>query len=90
MVFNFQQKTPGEILYALDRYAVGKTNVTYECFVFHMRKQVESESTEYFITAFVGIDKNFWLLWQLHDQIILEIQKHQTQAELLKVKKLEL
>lgn len=45
-----KQWTPEEILKVFDRYAVGEPNVTYECFVFHTRKQ-ESKGVEAFITA---------------------------------------
>lgn len=46
-----EQQTPEEILKVFNRYVVGENNVTYEQFVFHMRKQEESESIEAFMTA---------------------------------------
>lgn len=49
MVFHFptfdKQWTPKEILKVFDRNAVGESNVTYEHFVFHTKKQ-ESDSME--------------------------------------------
>lgn len=53
-VYNgFHFLTPDEqwIPEASHRYAVGEINVTYKCFVFHIRKQEESKSMEAFITV---------------------------------------
>ena len=45
------ERTPTEIMRAFDKYAIGETNETYERYIFHTRKQGESETVESFITA---------------------------------------
>lgn len=90
-----EEKTPNEIIRAFDEYAIGETNETYECYVFCTRKQGESETLEAFITALRTLAKtcNFCdkcATSLLRDQIVLRVHNPHTQAELLKVRQLDL
>ena len=80
---------------AFDKYAIGETNETYELYIFHTRKQGESETVESFITALRTLVKtcNFChdcVSLVLRDQVVLGIHNPQTQAELLKIRQLDL
>ena len=80
---------------AFDKYAIGETNETYEQYVFHTRKQGESGAVESFITALRTLVKtcNFCdncVSSVLRDQVMLGIHNLQTQAELLKIRQLDL
>ena len=80
---------------AFDKFAIGETNETYERYIFHMRKQGESETVESFITALRTLVKtcNFCdndVSLVLRDQVVLGIHNPQTQAELLKIRQLDL
>ena len=80
---------------AFDKYATGETNETYERYIFHTRKQGESETVESFITALRTLVKtcNFCdncVSSVLRDQVVLEIHNPETQAELLKIRQLDL
>lgn len=57
-----QQQTCQEILEVFDKQAVDESNVTYEHFVFHMRRVWEHRS---FYNWFADTNKNMCLLWQL-------------------------
>ena len=68
---------------------------TYERYIFHTRKQGESETVESFITALRTLVKtcNFCdncVSSVLRDQVVLGIHNPQTQAELLKIRQLDL
>ena len=72
---------------AFDKYAIGETNETYKRYIFHTRKQGESETVESFITALRTLLKtcNFCdncVSSVLRDQVVLGIHNPQTQAEL--------
>ena len=89
------ERTPTEIMQAFDKYAIGETNETYERYIFHTRKQGESETVESFITALRTLVKtcNFCdncVSSVLRDQVVLGIHNPQTQAGLLKIRQLDL
>ena len=89
------ERTSTEIMQAFDKYAIGETNETYERYIFHTRKQGESEMVESFITAFRTLVKkcNFcdnFVSSVLRDQVVLGIHNSQTQTELLKIRQLDL
>lgn len=90
-----EQRTTAEIIQSFDNYAVGEVNETYERYVFHTRKQEESESMEAYIAALRTLIKtcNYCdncLNSVLRDQIVLGIRNPETQAELLKVRNIGL
>ena len=89
------ERTPTEIMQAFDKYTIGETNETYERYIFHTRKQGESETEESFITALRMLVKtcNFCdncVSSVLRDQVVLGIHNPQTQTELLKIRQLDL
>ena len=89
------ERTPTEIMQAFDKYALGEKNETYERYIFHTRKQGESETVESFITVLRMLVKtcNFCdncVSSVLRDQVVLGIHNPQTQAELLKIRLLDL
>ena len=89
------ERTHSEIIHTFDKYAIGETNETYERDIFHTRKQWESETVESFITALRTLVKtcNFcdnYVSSVLRDQVVLGIHNPQTQAELLKIRQLDL
>ena len=89
------ERTPTEIMQAFDKYTIGETNEMYERYIFHTRKQGESEMVESFITVLQTLVKtcNFCdncVSSVLRDQVVLGIHNPQTQAELLKIRQLDL
>ena len=69
--------------------------MTYERYVFHMRKQEESESVEAFISVLRNLIKtckycNNCVNSILRDQIVLGIKDTKTQSDLLKERNLTL
>ena len=89
------ERTPTEIMQAFDKYAIAETNETYKRYIFHTRKQGESETVESFITALRTLVKtcNFCdncVSSVFRDQVVLGIHNPQTQAELLKIRQLDL
>ena len=101
MYYGFQfstsedERTPSEIIQVFDKYAIRETNETHERYIFHTRKQGESETVESFITALRTLVKmcNFCdncVSSVLRDQVVLGIHNPQTQSELLKIRQLDL
>ena len=46
------ERTSTEIMQAFDKYAIGETNETHERYIFHTRKQGESETVESLLRRF--------------------------------------
>ena len=84
-----------DIIKAFDDYAVGETNATYERFVFHKRKQGDSESIDNFVSALRNLVKTCdfcdkCLDSMIRDQIVLGVNSTDLQEQLLKVRNIEL
>ena len=88
-------RTVADIIKAFDDYAVGETNVTYERFVFHKRKQGDSESVDNFISALRELVKTCDFCEKcvssiVRDQIVLGVNSTDLQDQLLKVQNISL
>ena len=88
-------RTVDEILTALQDYAVGLTNETYERFVFRKKKQDEGESFDSFFSKLCVLIKscNFCAACSdslMRDQIVTGVRDHDTRQDLLKVQNLTL
>lgn len=83
------EHTIQEILDALQEYAIGITNETYEHFLFQQRKQEEGESLGNFYSSLRDLSKTCnccknWYDSLMRDQTVTSIQDHDTKQNLLK------
>ena len=72
-------RTPDDILQAFDTFAVGEKNITYERYVFNMRKQSDTESVDAYIAALCTLIKSCnycqtCVTSILRDQIVLGVK----------------
>ena len=87
------KKKLGAVLEAIDKYAQGETNETYERFIFNSRSQKEGEGIEKYVAALRTLAQtcNFCACLQdspIRDRIVLGSRDDSTQKRLLQQPKL--